>query len=461
MTKLKALLFATCLAAASIGPANAQKVLAAFDTNPGYCDHTLSDEKIKIVEVVSHYSNGRHIRKTYLDVPDNPLTGPMRVEANPDPSGIHLVTTRSSIPEANFWIMRAGALISIDASGQVTPRGRCYFHPAFAGQFLAPRPQAVAALVGFSSGFQDVHARRDEPSPARLPENLFAQGTYHAEPMIVSAATASNCIASAGDSESKFYGCVLDASLGPRQKLAYQCAMNSGSGNETALCLIANNLKGAEKANLDQVRSCYAQHGATWDAYPACLAQTPVDPNVFNLVGCARRNMESGKDPNYWSLGACALGPKLLGELNPDAKSSVAVECAMQAGADPKAYALCAGGRLTIEELDTCRTRGVGGRGCLGDRNAVVKGYDAIDKAMASALDEGSPALGAWKHARASLDAAGMAKAMDTFSGEAATLGNDADRSTRKALDAVRRHAAELMPRVQVGDSDGRLAGMN
>ncbi|MDQ3511638.1 MAG: hypothetical protein M3414_08165 [Pseudomonadota bacterium] len=458
MTNLKALLLAICVAATSIGPANAQKVMAQFDTNPGYCDDGVANVEINIVEVISHYSKGRHARNTYLDVPDNQLTGPMRMEAMSDPSGIHLMAARSSVPNADFWITRAGALIVIDETGRVTRRGRCYFHAAFGNQFLAPRPQAVAALTSFSSGFQDVGAGRHEPSPARLPGNLFAEGIYNADPLIVSAATASSCLASAGDSESKFYSCVLDASLGSRQKLAYQCATSSGSKNETALCLMANNLAGAEKANLDQVRNCYARYGATWDAYPVCLAQTPVDPNVFNLVACARRNMESGQEPNYWSLGVCALGPKLLGELNPDAKSSVAVECAMQAGADPKAFALCTGGRLTVEELDKCRTRGVGGRGCFGDRNAIVKGYDAIEKAMGSALGQSSAALGAWQGARASMDPSEMAKAMDTFSREAAMLGNDADRSTRKALDVVRRHAAELIPQVRVGDPDGTLA---
>nr|MBA3486411.1 hypothetical protein [Lysobacter sp.] len=167
MTNLKALLLAICVAATSIGPANAQKVMAQFDTNPGYCDDGVANVEINIVEVISHYSKGRHARNTYLDVPDNQLTGPMRMEAMSDPSGIHLMAARSSVPNANFWITRAGALIVIDETGRVTRRGRCYFHAAFGNQFLAPRPQAVTALTSFSSGFQDVGAGRHEPSPAR------------------------------------------------------------------------------------------------------------------------------------------------------------------------------------------------------------------------------------------------------------------------------------------------------
>lgn len=50
--------------------------------------------------------------------------------------------------------------------------------------------------------------------------------------------------------------------------------MSSGSRNDTALCLMTNNLKGAEKANLDQVRNCYAQHGATHSRSP-CFGRAP------------------------------------------------------------------------------------------------------------------------------------------------------------------------------------------
>ena len=109
----------------------------------------------------------------------------MRVEAKSDPSGILLLFARSSAPEANLWISRTGALVGVDDKGRVTQRGRCYFHPAFGNQYLAPRPRAVAATTEFSSGFQDASAGQPEQSPARLPDHLFAEGIYHAEPLVV------------------------------------------------------------------------------------------------------------------------------------------------------------------------------------------------------------------------------------------------------------------------------------
>jgi hypothetical protein len=62
-------------------------------------------------------------------------------------------------------------------------------------------------------------------------------------------------------------------------------------------------------------------------------------------------------------MGVCAVGPSLAPE------QQVFVSYAIETGAQPVAYAVCVGGQLTLNELDKCLGRGIGGDGCFGKNN--------------------------------------------------------------------------------------------
>jgi hypothetical protein len=51
------------------------------------------------------------------------------------------------------------------------------------------------------------------------------------------------------------------------------------------------------------------------------------------------------------------------------------VQCAISSGGQPYAFAGCVGTQLTVNELDKCMTQGIGGRGCFGDNNTLIKYY--------------------------------------------------------------------------------------
>jgi hypothetical protein len=93
-----------------------------------------------------------------------------------------------------------------------------------------------------------------------------------------------------------------------------------------------------------------------------CAASGQLSPEQARLAGCVLNNRGS-----YAQMGVCAVGANLTPE------QQVFVECAIQTGGNPYAYAGCVGGRLTLNELDKCLTDGIGGRGCFGENNTLVK----------------------------------------------------------------------------------------
>jgi hypothetical protein len=70
---------------------------------------------------------------------------------------------------------------------------------------------------------------------------------------------------------------------------------------------------------------------------------------------------------SYVQMGVCAAGSNLTSE------QQVYVQCAASTGGQPYAFAGCVGTQLTLNELQKCLDSGIGGRGCFGDNNAVVK----------------------------------------------------------------------------------------
>lgn len=147
---------------------------------------------------------------------------------------------------------------------------------------------------------------------------------------------------------------------------------------------------------LGQVEQCYRQHGMNWSQYALSLAQQNFDPKTAVAVECLRQQVQSA-NTSAWAVAGCIAGQAL--QLNPE--QTVALECAMASGGEPMAFAGCTGGRLATMELNKCFTYGVGGHGCFGDNNEIVKGLRAlgVDMDMDKILGPNRFGVRAWKQA--------------------------------------------------------------
>lgn len=103
------------------------------------------------------------------------------------------------------------------------------------------------------------------------------------------------------------------------------------------------------------------------------MANQNFDPRTAAAVNCVRQQAQQA-NALAWSVAGCAAG----GALNLNPELTVAMECAMSSGGEPMTFAGCAGGRLTVMELNKCFTIGVGGNGCFADNNEIVKGLRAV-----------------------------------------------------------------------------------
>lgn len=435
----------------------------------GYCDDGVARQRYPLLEFTHLAPSGFVYKTAGLQVHQHgPYAPPTLVVAAPDPSGIHLLAVQSAIAGLQFWIARNGDFITIGYNGFITKIGQCSFTNAFANQFPRPMPTPPTSFVRYNMGFDgsvlagDISGTPVPTSPLQpgnVPTELFGEGVHVSNPVLVKESALPDCLASAKGSGASFYDCVLEQSLGSKEQKIYDCHRNSRSKNEIALCLVAVNMGPQEQADMARVRQCYASHQTNWNAYPVCLAGGRVNPNVLNLVECARQNFQAGQQPSYWSLGACAFGPRLWQQLNPNTESTIAIECAMQTGGDPRAFAVCTGGRLLANELDKCLTRGIGDQGCFGKNNTISQAYQRIDDELAKALGKSNPAYTAWRVARLASDPAMMARAAVDVNREIGRLGTNFEKETGRALDNFGETIAEVVPRIKIGKPKGKILG--
>ncbi|MDQ3206519.1 MAG: hypothetical protein M3Q40_08475 [Pseudomonadota bacterium] len=435
----------------------------------GYCDDGVAQQRYPLLEFTNAGPNGFFYKTAGLQVYQyGPYNPPTLVGAAPDPSGIHLLAVQSAIAGVQFWIARNGDFITIRYDGQVNRIGGCNFSHAFASQFPRPMTTQPTSFATHHMGFDGSVLAGDMPgtpvsaSPLQsgnVPTLLFGEAVHVAKPVFIDEAALPGCLSGSDGDEAGFYDCILKESLGSREQKIYDCHRNSSSKNEVALCLVAANMGSQEQADLQRVRDCYATHETNWNAYPICLAEGRVDPKVMNLVDCARQNFQAGQQPNYWSLGACALGPTLWQQLNPNTESTIAIECAMQTGGNPKAFAVCTGGRLLANELDKCLTHGIGDKGCFGKNNTISQAYQRIDDELAKALGKSNPAYTAWRAARLASDPAMMARAAVDVNREIARLGTNITNEGERALHNFGETIAKVVPRVKIGKPKGKIFG--
>lgn len=228
-----------------------------------------------------------------------------------------------------------------------------------------------------------------------VPQQVAQQAKGLAPPRIASEADAQACMDKADGNEEKFAECMLPKMLSNDQIKAYKCA-KAGDGDEMQIgaCLAKQLVGDKEGEAIDKTMQCYKQHGDDYKKYPLCMAGDQYDPKVSATVNCIADRAESG-EVSAWVVAGCAAGS----QLGMNAEMAIAVECAMSTGGQPYAFAGCTAGRLTQRELTKCFTDGVGGDGCFGPNNDIVKGLKAVGLDLSNLTNPNGEVIKAWNTA--------------------------------------------------------------
>jgi hypothetical protein len=153
-------------------------------------------------------------------------------------------------------------------------------------------------------------------------------------------------------------------------RLVQGCA-KAAAGNTTKLALCVAESKGL---NDDQRRvlNC-ARNNTSKEAAAGCIASGLIqDKNAAQAVSCAASSRGS-----YTEFALCVAAPQMSAEMR------IAAECLTSTGGNPVAFAGCAGGRLTLRELEQCISGNWRSEdGCFGENNEVVKALNEHEKAL-------------------------------------------------------------------------------
>ena len=209
------------------------------------------------------------------------------------------------------------------------------------------------------------------------------------------------------EARARFAACMADVGGLPP---VMDCALRRGGQTTTALvgqcadALAQAKVPGVKQAV--QIYNCYSSHGSGSTAIVCAGAGLGLKGRDAKLLACLDK---TDKAEVAWcvagpslprevrQLGTCALQaaswsgaaacaaktamPKVLAGLN--AEWQAAVECAATSGGNPVTTATCTGTRLAIMELTKCVATGkVGGNGCFGKNNTIVRFYVNYYKAI-------------------------------------------------------------------------------
>jgi hypothetical protein len=303
-----------------------------------------------------------------------------------DPSGITFLRMPSVNPMfQGFFVDWSGQLVEINPSGMF-PIGFCQFAPGV----MPPNP--------FANIYQPPPMAnwgvRTDGGAHQIPEAFADETQRYVRPLYATEQTAQQCLSASGGDEIAFGDCMLNRMLGENEREIYECAKESGDEAKFALCTMGAVGGTNERRAAAQLATCYDQAGTDWERYPLCMAQQNMDPNAARLLGCLRDQSEAG-EVTFFGTAVC-YGSQAI-HLNPE--QTIAVECAMTTGGQPMAFAGCTGGRLTQRELTKCIEKGVGGDGCFGPNNEIVKALRAVGIDMEQILGPGNPVVRTWNNA--------------------------------------------------------------
>lgn len=301
--------------------------------------------------------------------------------AAPDPSGLTFLRIPSANPfQLAFFVDWQGRVIEINPMG-AGPIGFCQFASGFQ-PFGAPQyqvPELGSWGVRTGNGVQP------------LPQGAVNQDIRYTQPLYTSEQQALACYNSTSGQDA-FADCMLDEMLGEKEQNVYECAQENGEVVDIALCSIRANGGANEQVIVANIMECRQSHGDDWSQYPICMMEQEMSEDQARLVGCLKDQAEGG-EVTLTGTAVCYGGASLNPELQ------IAMECAVTTGGNPMAFAGCAGGQLTQRELTKCFTQGVGGNGCFGPNNEIVKALRAVGVDVTDMFGPTNDVVVAWNNA--------------------------------------------------------------
>lgn len=347
-----------------------------------------------------------------------------------DPSGMYFLRMPAANPfvQAFFvtWDMRIVELNMYAPAPMVI--GTCQFAQAL------PAPPPTPNFNFAHSSTQGVIQPGGGIIP--VPRTVARQAAGVAPPRIATESEAQNCYDRAGGNKDSFANCMMPKMLSPQQMRAYECARSkNGDQAEMGACLAKQMVGSNEAKAIDQTMQCYKKHGKEYDKYPLCMAGQQFDEKTAATVNCISDQASSG-EVTGWTLAGCAAG----NQLGMNAEMAIAVQCAMSTGGQPYAFAGCTAGQLTQRELTKCFTKGVGGDGCFGPNNDIVKGLKAFGVDLGNLTNPNGEGVKAWNTAVNDLQNGpgknnDIIKAADTVNREIQNAGNSVKKEANNLLE--------------------------
>lgn len=304
-----------------------------------------------------------------------------------DPSGQTYLRMPAASPTTHaFFVSWQGQLIEVN-NWQPGPRviGYCQF------PYGIPAPPPVHTLPQYAYTNQSGVLYNGQTLP--VPQQFYSETVGFSPPPLPSPADAQACLQSGGD-PARFVDCLAPKMFTKPQAEAYECARTSQDQLGMATCLAGTMVGAAERTAINQVSDCYRKLGKDWDKYTLCMANGQFSQETAAAMDCVKQQSEA-PTASAWAVAGCIAGNAL--SLN--AELTVAVECAMTSQGEPMTFAGCTGGRLTVRELEKCFTHGVGGNGCFGPNNEIVKGLRAVGVDMEKILGPNGFAVQTWNNA--------------------------------------------------------------
>ncbi len=171
---------------------------------------------------------------------------------------------------------------------------------------------------------------------------------------------ASNCVEAGYDTDlDRFSACWIMQMTSDEQREVANCIMMSGDWATASFCMAGRTLSPDGQA----IARCALSTGGQPQALLMCASgPLGINPEAVRLAGCVAAN-----PTNFWGAAICAGGVQLTPE------QQVFAECAVQTGLQPYSFAACATGNLTFNEFQKCLEIGVGGDGCFGENNTIVR----------------------------------------------------------------------------------------
>lgn len=316
-----------------------------------------------------------------------------RGKAQRDPSGQTFLRMPSY--DGNiYWVDWQMQLVQLNSFGLIIV-GRCNINNSFVRINIPPPPQTPPMGAVYIEGRDHTHKMPFAFTKEQLSFLTENEINLLPSPIKITLNIPDVCQNAIND-EIKFLDCAIPKMMGKKEQLYYECMRQNVDSDAVALCVVNQGMGNNEKRYFAQAQECYQSHGEDWNQYPICMAQKNMqfDSNTVRAVNCVRQNAQGG-NINYIGAGVCFAGPQILSNMNHE--SMVALECAMSSGGEPITFASCAGGRLTADEFNKCFSRGIGGDGCFGKGNTLVKTFNDIGVKINERFGENSVVAEAWR----------------------------------------------------------------